>query len=88
MVGPVKLTALSHFRFAPTPGDRAFLTETLAKLQHAYDSLELVLPQGVIHGDASVGNVLLDSRGTPVLIDLDGFALGPTGGPRADRHLP
>ena len=32
---------------------------------------------GVIHGDASVGNVLRDTHGTPVLIDLDGFAIGP-----------
>jgi thiamine kinase-like enzyme len=60
-----------------TPGDRAFLTETMANLQHAYDNLKFVLPQGVIHGDASVGNVLLDSHGNPVVIDLDGFAIGP-----------
>ena len=60
-----------------TPGDRAFLTQTLATLRDAYDTLEFVLPQGVIHGDASVGNVLLDSHGDPKLIDLDGFAIGP-----------
>jgi len=60
-----------------TPDDRAFLTTTLAKLQDAYASLEFVLPPGVIHGDASVGNVLRDTRGIPVLIDLDGFAIGP-----------
>jgi aminoglycoside phosphotransferase (APT) family kinase protein len=60
-----------------TPDDRAFFTETLARLQNAYADLEFVLPQGVIHGDASVGNVLLDRQGAPVLIDLDGFAIGP-----------
>ena len=60
-----------------TPGDRSFLTATLATLQDAYENLEFVLPQGVIHGDASVGNVLRDTHGTPVLIDLDGFAIGP-----------
>ena len=60
-----------------TPEDRDFLTATLAKLQAAYNSLEFVLPPGVIHGDASVGNVLRDTHGTPVLIDLDGFAIGP-----------
>ena len=60
-----------------TPEDRDFLTATLAKLQAAYNSLEFVLPPGVIHGDASVGNVLRDTRGNPVLIDLDGFAIGP-----------
>jgi aminoglycoside phosphotransferase (APT) family kinase protein len=36
-----------------------------------------VLPQGVIHGDANVGNVLHDTKGSPVVIDLDGFAIGP-----------
>ena len=60
-----------------TPDDRAFFTATLARLQDAYASLEFVLPQGVIHGDASVGNVLRDRQGAPVLIDLDGFAIGP-----------
>jgi aminoglycoside phosphotransferase (APT) family kinase protein len=60
-----------------TPDDRAFFTVTLARLQIAYADLEFVLPQGVIHGDASVGNVLLDRRGAPVLIDLDGFTIGP-----------
>ena len=60
-----------------TPDDRTFFAATLARLRDAYAGLEFVLPQGVIHGDASVGNVLRDSRGNPVLIDLDGFAVGP-----------
>jgi thiamine kinase-like enzyme len=60
-----------------SPDDRVFFAETLARLQNAYAQLEFVLPQGVIHGDASVGNVLLDSEGAPLLIDLDGFAIGP-----------
>jgi aminoglycoside phosphotransferase (APT) family kinase protein len=60
-----------------TPDDRAFLTATLARLQDTYAGLEFVLPQGVIHGDASVGNVMRDRQGAPVLIDLDGFAIGP-----------
>jgi aminoglycoside phosphotransferase (APT) family kinase protein len=59
------------------PGDRAFLTSTLAWLRDAYAGLEFVLPPGVIHGDASVGNVMRDRDGDPVLIDLDGFAIGP-----------
>lgn len=57
--------------------DRAFLTGMLATLRGAYGSLEFALPPGVIHGDASVGNVLRDSSGRPVVIDLDGFATGP-----------
>ena len=60
-----------------SPGDRSFLTATLATLQDAYENLEFVLPQGVIHGDAGVGNVLRDTHGDPVMIDLDGFAIGP-----------
>jgi Ser/Thr protein kinase RdoA (MazF antagonist) len=57
--------------------DREFLAEKLVKLKDTYDGLEFVLPQGVIHGDASIGNVLHDFEGNPVVIDLDGFANGP-----------
>lgn len=57
--------------------DRDFLTETLTQMQENYGELDFVLPQGVIHGDANVGNVLHDSDGKPVVIDLDGFAIGP-----------
>jgi len=46
-------------------------------MQDEYANLEFVLPPGVIHGDASIGNVLHDSQGNPVVIDLDGFATGP-----------
>jgi Ser/Thr protein kinase RdoA (MazF antagonist) len=60
-----------------TPSDRTYVTATLKRLQHAYSALEFVLPQGPIHGDASVGNVLRGTDGNPVLIDLDGFATGP-----------
>jgi aminoglycoside phosphotransferase (APT) family kinase protein len=57
--------------------DREFLTERLAELQREYADLEFVLRPGVIHGDAGIGNVLHDSEGRPVVIDLDGFAIGP-----------
>ena len=60
-----------------SPDDRAFLTGKLAELQNKYSRLEFVLPSGVIHGDASIGNVLRDYQGNPVVIDLDGFAIGP-----------
>jgi aminoglycoside phosphotransferase (APT) family kinase protein len=60
-----------------TPDDRAFLTGKLAELQDKYAELQFVLPPGVIHGDASIGNVLRDYDGNPVVIDLDGFAIGP-----------
>lgn len=57
--------------------DRDFLAGRLADLQASYAKLVFALPQGVIHGDAGVGNVLRDRRGRPVVIDLDGFAIGP-----------
>lgn len=60
-----------------SPRDSEFLTDQLADLQEKYASLEFVLPQGVIHGDAGIGNVLHDTHGKPVVIDLDGFAIGP-----------
>jgi aminoglycoside phosphotransferase (APT) family kinase protein len=58
-------------------GRPRLLHRALERLQGAYAGLEFVLPQGVIHGDASVGNVLRDTHGAPVVIDLDGFAVGP-----------
>jgi aminoglycoside phosphotransferase (APT) family kinase protein len=59
------------------PHDRAFLTATLTQMRALYAGLEFTLPPGVIHGDASIGNVLRDNHGHPVVIDLDGFAIGP-----------
>jgi aminoglycoside phosphotransferase (APT) family kinase protein len=58
-------------------GDRAFLVDRLAQLRARYAELTFALPEGVIHGDANIGNVLRDYQGNPVLIDLDGFAIGP-----------
>lgn len=60
-----------------TEDDRAWMTAELARLRSEYDRLEFVLPYGVIHGDANIGNVLVDYYGNPVLIDLDDFATGP-----------
>ncbi len=53
------------------------MTSELARLQDEYARLDFVLPRGVIHGDANIGNVLHDERGKPVVIDLDSFATGP-----------
>jgi Ser/Thr protein kinase RdoA (MazF antagonist) len=60
-----------------SPDDRTFLTDELARLKEEYSRLTFVLPKGVIHGDAGIGNVLHDRHGKPVVIDLDGFAIGP-----------
>ena len=82
----LNLPELAPFTSAPkrietntwlTPEDRAFLITMLAQMRAAYAELEFTLPPGVIHGDASIGNVLRDRDGHPVVIDLDGFATGP-----------
>jgi len=57
--------------------DRAFLRQRAEELRKRYGVLEFVLPFGLVHGDANVGNALIDSSGRARLIDLDGFALGP-----------
>lgn len=57
--------------------DYGFLRARLADLQMAFVRLEFVLAPGVIHGDASVGNVILGRAGAPLLVDLDGLAIGP-----------
>jgi len=58
-------------------GDRDFMNERCTKLAQRYAELGFVLPGGVIHGDASVGNVIRDDQGHGLLSDLDGFAIGP-----------
>lgn len=82
----LRLPELAPFANAPrrietntwlNPEDRAFLITMLPQMRAAYDGLEFTLPPGVIHGDANVGNVLRDRHGNPVVIDLDGFAVGP-----------
>ncbi|MYT70362.1 MULTISPECIES: aminoglycoside phosphotransferase family protein [unclassified Streptomyces] len=57
--------------------DREFLEERASRLGKEYDRLEFVLPFGLIHGDANIGNILRHRDGHAVLIDLDGFALAP-----------
>jgi aminoglycoside phosphotransferase (APT) family kinase protein len=57
--------------------DREFLEQRAAKLAKDYDRLDFVLPFGMIHGDANIGNVLRHREGHAVLIDLDGLALAP-----------
>ncbi len=59
------------------PQDREFLVQRLEDLADAWKGLSFHLPVGVIHDDASVGNVLIDDAGTARLIDLDGLCIGP-----------
>jgi Ser/Thr protein kinase RdoA (MazF antagonist) len=82
----LRLPALEPFRDASqriadsrwlTGDDRAWMKSELGRLQAEYARLDFALPQGVIHGDANIGNVLRDDLGKPVVIDLDDFATGP-----------
>jgi aminoglycoside phosphotransferase (APT) family kinase protein len=57
--------------------DRTFLHERMEKLSEDYEGVSFALPPGVIHGDANVGNVLLNQNDEPTVIDLDGFSIGP-----------
>lgn len=72
-----KLSASLHGLGAVPEEDRSFLEERAARLAKEYDRLDFVLPFGMIHGDANIGNVLRHRDGHAVLIDLDGFALAP-----------
>ncbi len=47
------------------------------ELDEAIDQVEWHLPQGVIHGDAHTGNLLVTPDGRAVLCDLDSVAVGP-----------
>jgi aminoglycoside phosphotransferase (APT) family kinase protein len=67
---PIKSATLSD-------NDRRFLLDRCDQLANAFESLTFELPPGVVHGDASVGNVIRDRDGNPLLADLDGFAIGP-----------
>ena len=57
--------------------DADYLRERFANARDAFDSLDYMLPRGVVHGDANVGNVIVADDGRPVLIDLDSFSIGP-----------
>ena len=69
--------SLSELGGGVRPEDAGFLAERVGRLEKAYARLDFVLPFGLIHGDANIGNVLRDRAGHAVLIDLDGFALAP-----------
>lgn len=57
--------------------DKQFLTRRVDDLCARWGSIDYELPSGVIHGDASIGNIIRAQDGHAVLIDLDGFSVGP-----------
>ena len=60
-----------------TAADSCYLVEAIHWGRETFRRLPYTLPFGHIHGDANVGNVILDDSGDGVVIDLDGFSLGP-----------
>ena len=56
--------------------DRSFLEARARRLQEQYGRLDFVLPFGLVHGDANVGNAIRDRAGQALLIDLDDVSLG------------
>lgn len=59
------------------PADKQFLMTRVDDLCARWGSIDYELPSGAIHGDASIGNIIRAQDGHPVLIDLDGFSMGP-----------
>lgn len=67
-----RLAALgSHY----SPDDIRMLTQWSRRIAIELDQIEPVLPGGVIHGQAEVGNVLVRA-GHPVFIDFERVAIG------------
>jgi hypothetical protein len=59
------------------PADRHWLDVRVAELAAAYEALDLPLPAGHLHGDATVANVVLGPTGRATLVDLDLVRTGP-----------
>ncbi|MEU4686457.1 phosphotransferase enzyme family protein [Streptomyces xinghaiensis] len=70
-------TSLRELDDVITAEDRGFLEERAQRLSKEYDRLDFVLPFGLIHGDANIGNALRHRNGQAILIDLDGVSLAP-----------
>ncbi|PRY45931.1 phosphotransferase family protein [Umezawaea tangerina] len=56
--------------------DRAFLEERCTALDERLADLRPVLPRGVLHGDAHLGNLIASPTG-PVICDFDSTSVGP-----------
>jgi aminoglycoside phosphotransferase (APT) family kinase protein len=56
--------------------DRELLLERCDEVASRIDDLDFALPQGLIHGDAHLGN-LIPSPAGPVLCDFDSTCVGP-----------
>jgi aminoglycoside phosphotransferase (APT) family kinase protein len=72
------VTARSRIAVVPvSKSDRLFLAQRADELEAAVKSLQFTSPDVVLHGDANVGNLILDRHDRAVLSDLDSFCIGP-----------
>lgn len=76
-VRPLERTRRRISASSLAPDERAFLSRRADALEARWSELQFALPGGLIHGDASIGNIIRGLDGRPVLIDLDGCATGP-----------
>jgi aminoglycoside phosphotransferase (APT) family kinase protein len=57
--------------------DRQYLAERADELEVAFNNLRISSSDVVLHGDANVGNLILDRNDRALLSDLDSFSIGP-----------
>jgi Ser/Thr protein kinase RdoA (MazF antagonist) len=71
---------MARARIADVPiseADRRYLLERADGLEEAFNGLEFTTPSVVLHGDANVGNLILDRHDKAILSDLDSVCIGP-----------
>jgi aminoglycoside phosphotransferase (APT) family kinase protein len=74
---PLAVTRLRIERVNIADADRDYLRARYAELSQAYERLTFEGDPVVLHGDANVGNLILDRHGRALLSDLDSFNTGP-----------
>lgn len=77
---PLEPFASTRARIAAVPiseHDRRYLAERCDELESAYQRLDFALGDAALHGDANVGNLILDRHDRALLSDLDSFCVGP-----------
>jgi aminoglycoside phosphotransferase len=71
-------TARARIAVVPVAdADRRYLNDRCDDLEAAFDRLSFTPGDVVLHGDANVGNLILDRHGHALLSDLDSFCIGP-----------
>jgi len=71
-------TARARIAVVPiSDADRHYLSERADELETAFNGLQFSSADVVLHGDANVGNLILDWHDRAVLSDLDSFCTGP-----------